>query len=350
MKVNARWGYHIMQIDKSLITEAWSKSNINIANKDELKNLLKQGVDIIAQEAHRQHGFRIQNMFAYVAFALGNCSLVKQEDAGDIYVDDMNIKIPDFRIITCTGETFFVEVKNCADKKITFKKGYIDKLLLYSEMNKMELKIAIYWRVVKKWVLLPAKLFNFSNSKTCTINLSDSFFLNEMSQKLKDQILGTVLPLRLRIITDKNKNHTIEKDGKTNFTIANVEIYCGNNLLTNDWEQKIAYQLILSNRLEEQNEAKILENKLLYIDLVYDSLQESEQGFKMIASLSSIISAKYDLSTVKDGEVARFRPQREPIEFQLSIPEGYKSKTLPLWIFSLRPNTEHKTIGKSEIS
>ena len=38
------------------------------------------------------HGLRIQAMFAYVAAALGNCSAIKEEDAGDVYAVDSDLR------------------------------------------------------------------------------------------------------------------------------------------------------------------------------------------------------------------------------------------------------------------
>ena len=64
------------------------------------------------------HGKRIEALFAYVVGALGNASIIKQEDAGDIYAPDDSILVPDYRITLNGGEQVLIEVKNCNDSGI----------------------------------------------------------------------------------------------------------------------------------------------------------------------------------------------------------------------------------------
>src|SRR5687767_12716307 len=43
------------------------------------------------------HGQRTEALFAYVAAALGGCSLIKAEDSGDLYSVADSLRIPDYR-------------------------------------------------------------------------------------------------------------------------------------------------------------------------------------------------------------------------------------------------------------
>src|SRR5450759_4683982 len=58
------------------------------------------------------HGLRTENMFAHVVAALGGCTMVKSEDAGEIYADDTTLRIPDYRVVISADEQLLVEVKN----------------------------------------------------------------------------------------------------------------------------------------------------------------------------------------------------------------------------------------------
>src|SRR5687768_2618138 len=49
------------------------------------------------------HGQRTETLFAYVASALGGCSLIKVEDAGELYCLEDGLKMPDYRLVTLSG-------------------------------------------------------------------------------------------------------------------------------------------------------------------------------------------------------------------------------------------------------
>ena len=55
-------------------------------------------------------------MFGYGASALGNCTIAKKEDAGELYST-----IPDYRLLTLDGNEFFVEVKNCHKATVEYR-------------------------------------------------------------------------------------------------------------------------------------------------------------------------------------------------------------------------------------
>jgi hypothetical protein len=51
-------------------------------------------------------------MFMYVAASLGECAVITEQDKGDFYASDATMKHPDFRVMTHSGQEFFIEVKN----------------------------------------------------------------------------------------------------------------------------------------------------------------------------------------------------------------------------------------------
>jgi hypothetical protein len=57
------------------------------------------------------YGRRVQAMFGYVVAALGSASLVKEEDAGELYVRDPDVRPLDFLVGLEAGSSFLVEVK-----------------------------------------------------------------------------------------------------------------------------------------------------------------------------------------------------------------------------------------------
>lgn len=45
------------------------------------------------------YGQRTEAMFAYMAASLGKTKLVKQEDNGTVFCNDLQIRIPDYRLV-----------------------------------------------------------------------------------------------------------------------------------------------------------------------------------------------------------------------------------------------------------
>jgi len=73
------------------------------------------------------HGFRIESMFAHIAAALGESKILTEEDSGVFFSLYKNIRRPDFRLITRSGDEYLIEVKNFHKKDYV----YFQQQLLY---------------------------------------------------------------------------------------------------------------------------------------------------------------------------------------------------------------------------
>jgi hypothetical protein len=70
------------------------------------------------------YGFRIQSMFETVVASLGNVKLLKQEDAGSgYYASNVDLALPDYRIVLKDDAQLLVEVKNFS--QITGTQPYV---------------------------------------------------------------------------------------------------------------------------------------------------------------------------------------------------------------------------------
>jgi hypothetical protein len=81
-------------------------------NYERFFETLREALAQHKQRATLMHGLRTQSMFLYVVAALGGCSIITEEDRGEFYALEPNVKRPDFRILLNDGQEFFVEVKN----------------------------------------------------------------------------------------------------------------------------------------------------------------------------------------------------------------------------------------------
>lgn len=293
----------------------------------------------------RTHGFRIQNMFLYVAAGLGGCSIINEEDSGE-YFCKSDAKRPDFRVVTSKGEEFFVEVKNHHPKKVndpyTLKADYLEPLQNYSRILNKELYIAIYWSRLKFWSLIKSNKFMYQG-KFKKITFPKAMEQNELIV-LGDCLVGTIPPLAVRFFTDPEKPRKIDENGNARFTIGGISIFANENEINDSVEKKIAWFLYHYGKWEEIDmPAQIEGNNLISFGWQATPNKneiDSNRNFQMIGFLSQMISRKYDFLTAPEGEVSRLKPNESTESFGLVIPDDYKGEVLKLWRFSIMPKLE----------
>lgn len=316
-----------------------SSQSFDISDKNSIQNAL----DEISHEPHRQHGYRVESMFGFVAAALNRCRLVKQEDSGLCMLDNENTRIPDYRLILKNSNSLFVEVKNCHELKKKFKQDYIVKLSKYAVLNNLPLKIAIYWSKPKVWTLVSVESFMFVDGRY-TLDFGRAMAFNDMGL-LGDRMIGALPPLKLKLIMDPVKTSSLDDNGQSIVVVGNTEIYCNDTLISDKEESNLAFQLIQFGTWEGQERVITSGNKVISIDYIYSPAEGNEspgQQFSIIGFLSSFISSKYDSHTVSEGSIRKLVPEQGPEKFQVPIPEGYKGKYLPLWQFTLKPNSNYQ--------
>lgn len=306
--------------------------------------------DLIKQiEAQRRrgiliHGMRIQTMFAYVAAALGNCRVIKEEDAGEIYVDEA-LRVPDFRIVTVDGQEFLVEVKNCHEsnprRDYRFTRNYLESLQTYARIMGKKLYIALYWSRPRLWTLvLPEDLE--LRERGYAVTMLRAIERNSM-HVLGDAMIGTLPSLSLRLFTDPDKPRTVGPDGHASFTIKGAALFCEGNLIEDDIEKDIAWFLInYGDWPATQLPAEIEADQLIAtgIGVAPDERANPNQQFEMIGVLSQMISRQYNETTSPEGSVKTLSPSHEPDKFGVVIPKGYRGKKLPLWRFVTQPRAD----------
>lgn len=309
---------------------------------DRIRNSLKTS----QENPNLLHGKRVESLFAHVAGALGNCSLIKQEDSGEAFTTETDIQVPDYKIILKDGSQYFIEVKNCHFPNIKspypFKKEYIDKLETYANLHNTPLLFAIYFSRQNKWFLLRKESLIEQKKKFVT-DFINAIAKNEMSL-LGDRTIGTEPNLTIELLADLAKEATIDDSGKTNFIIGDVRIYNADREVIDNLEKSIAFYLMrFGSWNEEDGEAIYNEKKFIGVRFTYSpDFPPEEQKFSMIGELSSMISSSYGEQTIYEKSVIALDTNLEPSVFAVEIPEGHKGNELPLWQFIMQPNPEFK--------
>lgn len=295
------------------------------------------------------HGRRVEAMFGYVAASLGGSVVVKKEDSGDVYLESIDVKVPDYRVVTKKGDQFLVEVKNChktdPSSKYSIRSTYLAGLKSYACLLNIELKLAIYWSRWNEWVLISPSDFR-CNGSACVTTFIDSIKQNQMAT-LGDITIGTTAPLGFRLLTDPGKPRHIDANGQVAFTIGRVELTCAGKPIKEKKEQNISFYLMLYGDWQTNKPKALIEDgELLGIEYVAEPIENiTEQGFEVVGTMSGMISRQYNELTAPTGQIERFTPKVEPGMLGISIPENYKGSHLPLWRFTQQPTKSEEDEG-----
>lgn len=288
------------------------------------------------------HGLHAQAMFECLIASLGKCAVLKQEDSGEVYATDTSLEIPDLRLLLDDGQEFFVEIKNYYQSNpmasYTFKPLYLNGLRQYAKLFNRNLKIAIYWAKWNIWTLVPETEIK-NDGVSSSISMQEAMMANEMST-LGDYMVGTKIPLRIKLFADKNKPRFISDDGKVHFTIGKVELYCGDTRVDNSFEKELAYYLMLFGNWPLDGPIYVSDdnNKPAAIEFRSQPYETTpRQGFEIVGTLSSMFSSYYNMITAPAGDVERISPKQTPSSMGIIIPRDYKGKYLPLWRFVIEP-------------
>ncbi len=290
------------------------------------------------------HGKRVESLFAHVAGALGKCRLIKQEDSGETFSTEENIQAPDYKVVLNDGKQYFIEVKNCHFPNVKspypLKKTYLEKLENYADLHAIPLLIAIYFSRNNKWVLL-SKSSLLEHKKKYTIDYINAIAKSEMSL-LGDRTIATEPDLGIEFIADLSKDATVSDEGKTNFIIGEVKLYCAGQEITDDLEKSIAFYLMRFGNWNE-NKPEGIFDKGIFIGAKYTfspDFPPEEQRFAMVGELSSMISYSYSEQTVYEKSVIALDTNLDPSVFSVEIPTGHIGDKLPLWQFIMQANYE----------
>jgi hypothetical protein len=305
------------------------------------------------------YGQRTQAMFEALVLSLGQAKLMKQEDAGDLYSIDEQIRVPDLRLVLLDGKQLLIEVKNFYQPTDPFQpfeqeKDYIDGLIKYAELIGCELRIAVYWARWNWWTLVSMNRFEHGSGKSI-LSYQTSMMFNEMAT-LGDMMIGCKFPLTLEMETRKDKPRTVEENGKVIFHIAAINILCAHQPVATELERNIAWYLINHGDWEEQPAEAIVNNGQLdgvrfsWLPTAYGDAPEEDdqQGFAVIGTLSGMFSRYYRAVTVEDGIIKRLRIDVSPGQLGQMIPDDYKGTTLPLWRFRQEPKSKEDGDERNE--
>ncbi len=322
-----------------LFSKFSKEQNLEFNNENDYKKFTEELANILKSEVSPTllYGKWTEKLFSYLALYLGKCSLIKSEDSGDIFSKE-NIIIPDYRIILNDEKQIFVEVKNFSPKNNVFDYSISLKIfnqyVKYSEVMKIPLYFAIYWRKWGLWTLVDNKSFIKGKNKM-SISLKKAMENNYMGM-LGDFLIATLPPLRIRLYADKSKERKVIENN-AEFVINRIDFYCSGEQIINKKEISIFLNLVIFGRWKENIQVifeKEAKEKIDYLEFIYLPEETNPtQPFASIAYESEIISKQFQFCTFSvDGKVKKIIPNRH-FNFGSGIPQKYSKTNLPLWLF-----------------
>jgi hypothetical protein len=287
-----------------------------------------------------------------IVASLDAVSLLKQEDAGRFYhAPELEIGVPDYRLVLKDGRQILVEVKNETEvRQHGHTKAYFQKMLAYAGVMKCDLYVAIDWVRWRQWTLVHARHFKLVGDRY-ELDLTDALLHNEMAL-VGDQHFATT-SLRVRVefeplgIETMNRRRSIQK-----LIVKQVGVYCDDRRLEDPAELRIAMAFVFygtwgeSESTETNAAGGVTAHNFDFTPQTPDegpSPYEMNGGFAMIASLSGIITGQYNSSTTRGGKLTGVLPKFVPGSMKDFLPDRFferQDRSLRLWAFTMVPGKD----------
>jgi hypothetical protein len=286
-------------------------------------------------------GLQTQSMFKAVVLGLGRCTMIKDEDAGGLFVEGERATPPDFRLVLENSQQLLVEVKNWhpgdPTAPLRLRSKDFNALIRYASLTRCPLRFAVYWSRWNIWTLTPPDTFTVDGNKM-SLSLPEASKANEMAS-LGDLMVGTRPPLRMRWIQDPGIVATQDQSGHVQFTIGGVELYSEDRLIRSPTEQRIAHVLMMFGNWRYLGaDPEHTGGHITGMLHKWHPESDSGQGFEFVGSLSEMISSMHKVMTgITTDEIHRLDSDITPGLFGHLIPKDYTGQDLPLWLITLVP-------------
>ena len=215
----------------------------------------------------------------------------------------------------------------------------LTKLKNYALAMNCLLKFALFWSQWRMWTLIDAEDLAPADDKL-GIDMFRAAMLNDLS-RLGDRLIGTTPPLKLRLIADASKPHSISPAGEAAFTIGDVALFSGDTPITDTTERNIAWIFMQFGDWDCGEPHAILDgDELQAIELEWlpKVVANDGQNFKMIGALSSMFSRYYATQTLGNEGVVQTQAELKPDWLAPLVASEDPQTKLPIWRFVIQPN------------
>jgi hypothetical protein len=235
------------------------------------------------------------------------------------------------------------EVMNVFDKEpfrqeTKFKHDYMDALRGYAQNVGYELKLAIYWARWAIWTMISVDDLDDDGRRFST-DMKKATMVNEIGA-LGDAMIGTVPPLRLRLLADHSKPRYLTDSGDAIVTVDGGEVICGERIITDDVDKSIAWLFMQYGEWEISGPHAILSGKDVdALEFVWNPPERQNEGFEMVGTLAISHRKPY-----RRGKVAQIDARTVPEWFSPLVDyKANQDRQLRIWKFVQSPNRSTKS-------
>jgi hypothetical protein len=154
------------------------------------------------------------------------------------------------------------------------------------------------------------------------------------------------------LFDELNSTKVSESERTISARIEAVKIFCADEEITDNAEKNIAWFLMLYGNWNETEHTHTDEQgRLNAVEYRFEPEEVPEGQQVHIAGNLSTMFVRSFLNATSDKDaksVRQFHTKSKPGALARLIPEGYKGKALPLWIFHLVPADEHDVDDATE--
>jgi hypothetical protein len=283
--------------------------------------------------------------------ALGDFSLLTDEDKGEPYFDDGAgaAKPPDFQVIDSDGQPLLIEVKNVSPGRPLaphrMRATEVEALQRYGELMRAPVAVAHYWSAWNRWTLV--RLQRLARRGTKYEIRAATAMKHDMLPRFGDAMVGVEPPLRLTYTVSRAEQPPVP-GGTPTLRIDDIQVAAGGVDLTDSQEREIAlFFLLFGDWPVETSHIHDDDGGLLGIEIISTPSEEvleqvGRQGFAVVGSLSSMYAARYNALTLgPDGDVRELRDEPDPGQLSGLVPGDYwdlPDRDLNVWM--LRVDSE----------
>lgn len=293
-------------------------------------------------------GYWTQGLFAAVIAAIGRVRMIQELDNGDMWFSEPpkhGLSLPDFLVVTESGDRLVIEVKSVDRLKVWDRFGLrakdVARLRSYAELLDASPYLATFWDGFG-WTLVHLDHLADTAGRAVKLGYGQMFKLSDMGL-LGDMLLATVPPLEFIIEADL-EGSTPVVDDEAILKFGAIDMFAAGKRIVDADERGLALFLMMYGDWPENEHVTVDEDRMVRrIGYRFEPVQDDhpEQLFKMVGSLSSMATRIYRHETrLDDDSIAKVSTELEPGMFTDLLSGARKGDALRLWRFILRSNTD----------
>jgi hypothetical protein len=322
---------------------------------------VEAALDQSVANERRLHGRWAQDLFRAMLISLDGITMIKDEDGGEFYIEqDAPLALPDFRVVTRSGEHLLIEVKNVGQRgrprPQKLRAATVQAQLRYAKLTGARLLYAHYWATTNHWSLIDPQALR-PQGNHLILEQGTAMIANELGS-LGDRVIVTDSTLTLSLSSAEISAVPVDgpdplfADLPLPFELGGTKFLCNGMPIVRPDERRVGAFLLwygggaatLALEVDE-------DDRPVRLNITWSSPAGSKSP-TVGSFLSSMFTNRYIMQTKQaDGTVALMRHHPDP-ELTRLLPADYTQLTgwvTPLWVGHQFPSHNRQLTGAGDL-